>query len=45
MTDEDYEIDLEEGQKLTITADMKELADTEQITALTALIVVSQGII
>ena len=33
-TDEDYEMDLEEGQKLTIATDMNELADTELILSI-----------
>jgi hypothetical protein len=31
MTDEEYEMDTEEGKKLRIAADMNELAYTEQI--------------
>jgi hypothetical protein len=34
-TDEDYEMDSEEGQKLTIAADMNELAYTELILSTT----------
>jgi hypothetical protein len=34
MTDEDYEVDTEEGKKLTISADMNELAYTELILSI-----------
>jgi hypothetical protein len=34
MTDEDYEVDTEEGKKLIIVADMNELAYTELILSI-----------